>query len=220
MDSGKRAEAASSDPVRALVVNRPPAFPLPSVSFQTGSCRRSGGNRGNGRRHGCRRRQAHLFALRSRCRLLCDRRGYRPDQDRRRSLVRRRGTVAVQGQGSRRRWTGRRGHRRRDHYRHRPSDHPSADRSAGGQAEQRHGPLQHRREQRDGRGQVRRHGPGGRRRDVVARDHRRPWPLRDRRGERRAQLQGSSPTSRATTSASTRPTPSPCRLQRWTAGTR
>ncbi len=32
--SGKRAEAASSDPVRALVVNRPPAFPLPSVSFQ------------------------------------------------------------------------------------------------------------------------------------------------------------------------------------------
>ena len=31
---GKRAEAASSDPVRALVVNRPPAFPLPSVSFQ------------------------------------------------------------------------------------------------------------------------------------------------------------------------------------------
>ena len=32
--SGKRAEAASSDPVRAVVVNRPPAFPLPSVSFQ------------------------------------------------------------------------------------------------------------------------------------------------------------------------------------------
>ena len=31
---GKRAEAASSDPVRALVVNRPPAFPLPSVSFR------------------------------------------------------------------------------------------------------------------------------------------------------------------------------------------
>ena len=31
---GKRAEAASSDPVRAVVVNRPPAFPLPSVSFQ------------------------------------------------------------------------------------------------------------------------------------------------------------------------------------------
>ena len=31
---GKMAEAASSDPVRALVVNRPPAFPLPSVSFQ------------------------------------------------------------------------------------------------------------------------------------------------------------------------------------------
>ena len=31
---GKRAEAASSDPVRAVVVNRPPAFPLPSVSFR------------------------------------------------------------------------------------------------------------------------------------------------------------------------------------------
>ena len=31
---GKRAAAASSDPVRALVVNRPPAFPLPSVSFR------------------------------------------------------------------------------------------------------------------------------------------------------------------------------------------
>ena len=29
-------------------------------------------------------------------------------------------------------------------------------------------------------------------RHVVARDHRRPWPLRDRRGERRAQLQGSA----------------------------
>ena len=32
--SGKSAEAATSDPVRALVVNRPPVFPLPSVSFQ------------------------------------------------------------------------------------------------------------------------------------------------------------------------------------------
>ena len=34
--SGKRAEAATSDPVRPLVDNRPPAFPLPSVSFQLG----------------------------------------------------------------------------------------------------------------------------------------------------------------------------------------
>ena len=32
--SGKRAEAATSDPVRPLVDNRPPVFPLPSVSFQ------------------------------------------------------------------------------------------------------------------------------------------------------------------------------------------
>ena len=70
--------------------------------------------------------------------------------------------------------------------------HHQRERAAGGQAEQRHGPLQHRREQRDGRGQVRRHGPGGAGRDVVARDQRRPWPLRDRRGERRAQLQGSA----------------------------
>ena len=34
--SGKRAEAATSDLVRPLVDNRPPAFPLPSVSFQLG----------------------------------------------------------------------------------------------------------------------------------------------------------------------------------------
>ena len=32
--SGKRAEAATSNPVRPLVDNRPPVFPLPSVSFQ------------------------------------------------------------------------------------------------------------------------------------------------------------------------------------------
>ena len=32
--SGKRAEAATSNPVRLLVDNRPPVFPLPSVSFQ------------------------------------------------------------------------------------------------------------------------------------------------------------------------------------------
>ena len=54
-------------------------------------------------------------------------------------------------------------------------------------------------------GRLRRHGPGGPPRDVVARDHRRPWPLRDRR-ERRAQLQGTRPTTKAPTSAPTRPT--------------
>ena len=97
------------------------------------------------------------------------------------------------------------------------------ERAAGGQAEQRHGPLQHRREQRDGRGQVRRHGPGGAGGVTwsleTTGDHGR---FEINAGERRAQLQGSSPTTKAPTSASapTRPTPSPCRLQRWTAGTR
>ena len=52
--------------------------------------------------------------------------------------------------------------------------HHQRERAAGGQAEQRHGCLQHRGEQREGRGQLRRDGPGGRRRDVVARDQRRP----------------------------------------------
>ena len=98
-------------------------------------------------------------------------------------------------QGLHRHRAGYRGGRRRradtraDGRPRRDRHHHQRERAAGGQAEQRHGCLQHRGEQREGRGQLRRHGPGGARRDVVG-GRERQWPLRDRRGERRAQLQG------------------------------